>query len=112
MAEAFVQVLVDNLTSILQGELGLLFGLENKFEKLSSMFSTIQAVLADAEEKQLRDKPIENWLKKLNAATFEVDDILDEYKTKATRFLHSKYGRCHPKAIPFRHKLGKGWKKW
>uniref|UniRef100_M1D1N7 Disease resistance protein RGA2 n=2 Tax=Solanum tuberosum TaxID=4113 RepID=M1D1N7_SOLTU len=71
------------------------------------MFSTIQAVLEDAQEKQLNDKPIENWLQKLNAATYEVDDILDEYKTKATRFLQSEYGRYHPKAIPFRHKVGK-----
>ncbi|XP_055820969.1 putative disease resistance protein RGA1 [Solanum dulcamara] len=107
MAEAFIQVVLDNLTSFLKGELVLLFGFENEFQRLSSIFSTIQAVLEDAQEKQLKDKPLENWLHKLNAATYEVDDILDEYKTKATRFLQSEYGRYHPKAIPFRHKVGK-----
>ncbi|KAH0742325.1 hypothetical protein KY290_035368 [Solanum tuberosum] len=107
MAEAVVKVLIDNLTSFLKGELVLLFGFQNEFQRLSSIFSTIQAVLEDAQEKQLNDKPLENWLQKLNAATYEVDDILDEYKTKATRFSQSAYGRYHPKVIPFRHKVGK-----
>uniref|UniRef100_M1AJI1 Blight resistance protein SH10 n=1 Tax=Solanum tuberosum TaxID=4113 RepID=M1AJI1_SOLTU len=84
MAEAFVKVLIDNLTSFLKGELVLLFGFQNEFQRLSSIFSTIQAVLEDAQEKQNNNKPLENWLQKLNAATYEVDDILDEYKTKAT----------------------------
>uniref|UniRef100_M1D1N4 Disease resistance protein RGA2 n=1 Tax=Solanum tuberosum TaxID=4113 RepID=M1D1N4_SOLTU len=107
MAEAVVKVLIDNLTSFLKGEIALLFGFENEFQRLSSMFSTIQAVLEDAQEKQLNDKPLENWLQKLNVATYEVDDILDEYKTKATRFSQSAYGCYHPKVIPFRHKVGK-----
>ncbi|KAK4728225.1 hypothetical protein R3W88_021213 [Solanum pinnatisectum] len=89
MAEAVVKVVLDNLTSFLKGELVLIFGFQNEFQRLSSMFSTIQAVLEDAQEKQLNDKPLENWLQKLNAATYEVDDILDEYKTKATRFSQS-----------------------
>ncbi|KAK4728190.1 hypothetical protein R3W88_021178 [Solanum pinnatisectum] len=86
MAEAFVKVLIDNLTYFLKGELVLLFGFQNEFQRLSSVYSTIQAVLEDAREKQLKDKPLENWLQKLNAATYEVDDILDEYKTKAPQF--------------------------
>ncbi|KAK4728207.1 hypothetical protein R3W88_021195 [Solanum pinnatisectum] len=90
MAETFLQVVLDNLTSFLKGELVLLFGLQNEFQKLSSIFSTIQSVLEDAQEKQFNDKPLENWLQKLNAATYE-----------------SAYGRYHPKVIPFRHKVRK-----
>ncbi|KAH0741423.1 hypothetical protein KY290_034466 [Solanum tuberosum] len=107
MAEAVVKFLIDNLTSFLKGELVLLFGFENEFQRLSSIFSTIQAVLEDAQEKQLKNKQLKDWLQKLNVATYEVDDILDEYKTKATRFSQSAYGRYHPKVIPFRHKVGK-----
>lgn len=43
-------------------------------------FSTIQAVLEDAQMKQLNGKAIKNWLQKLNAAAYKVDDILDECK--------------------------------
>ncbi|KAH0642832.1 hypothetical protein KY289_033806 [Solanum tuberosum] len=105
MAEAFLRILLENITSFIQGELGLLLGFENEFENISSRFSTIQAVLEDAQEKQLKDKAIKNWLQKLNAAVYKVDDLLDE--CKAARLEQSRLGCHHPKAIVFRHKIGK-----
>ncbi|KAG5592450.1 hypothetical protein H5410_042964 [Solanum commersonii] len=107
MAEAFLQVLLENITSFIQGELGLLLGFENEFENISSRFSTIQAVLEDAQEKQLKDKAIKNWLQKLNAAAYKVDDLLDECKYEAARLKQSRLGHYHPKTIAFRHKIGK-----
>ncbi|KAK4364725.1 hypothetical protein RND71_016083 [Anisodus tanguticus] len=110
MAEAFLQVLLDKLSSFIQGELGLFFGFKKEFEKLSSMFSMIQAVLEDAQEKQLKYKAIKNWLQKLSAAAYEVDDILDECKTEAARFKRAVLGRHHPWTITFRYKVGKRMK--
>ncbi|KAH0741400.1 hypothetical protein KY290_034443 [Solanum tuberosum] len=110
MAEAFLQIVIENITSFLEGELSLLFGFENEFENLSSRFSTIQAVLEDAQMKQLKDKAIKNWLQKLNAAAYKVDDILDECKYEAARFRQSRIGRYHPGIITFRHKIGKRMK--
>ncbi|XP_060216157.1 putative disease resistance protein RGA3 [Lycium barbarum] len=110
MAEAFLQVLLDNLTSFIQGELVLIFGFENEFKKLSSTFSTIQVVLEDALEKQLKDKAIENWLQKLNAAAYEVDDILDKCKTEAAGFNQSLLGCIRPNIITSRYKVGKRMK--
>ncbi|XP_055820972.1 putative disease resistance protein RGA4 [Solanum dulcamara] len=110
MAEAFLQVLLQNITSFIQDKLVLLFGFEKEFEKLSSVFSTIQAVLQDAQEKQLKDKAIENWLQKLNSAAYEIDDILGECKNEARRFEQSRLGFYHPGIINFRHKIGKRMK--
>ncbi|KAH0645651.1 hypothetical protein KY284_033535 [Solanum tuberosum] len=110
MAEAFLQIVIENITSFLEGELSLLLGFENEFENLSSRFSTIQAVLEDAQMKQLKDKAIKNWLQKLNAAAYKVDDILDECKNEAARFRQSRLGRYHPGIITFRHKIGKRMK--
>ncbi|KAH0645648.1 hypothetical protein KY285_034678 [Solanum tuberosum] len=107
MAEAFLQILLENITSFIQGELGLLLGFENEFQNISSRFSTIQAVLEDAQEKQLKDKAIKNWLQKLNAAAYKVDDLLDECKYESARLKKSRLGRYHPKTIAFRHKIGK-----
>ncbi|WMV43252.1 hypothetical protein MTR67_036637 [Solanum verrucosum] len=107
MAEAFLQILLENITSFIQGELGLLLGFENEFENISSRFSTIQAVLEDAQEKQLKDKAIKNWLQKLNAAAYKVDDLLDECKYEVARLKQSRLKRYHPKTIAFRHKIGK-----
>lgn len=106
MAEAFLQFLLDNLTSFINDKLVLFFGFEKEFEKLSSMFSTIQAVLEDAQEKKLKDKAIENWLQKFNGAAYEVDDILDECKSEATIFEQSRLGFHHQGIITFRHKIG------
>ncbi|WMV43261.1 hypothetical protein MTR67_036646 [Solanum verrucosum] len=107
MAEAFLQILLENITSFIQGKLGLLLGFENDFEIISSRFSTIQAVLEDAQEKQLKDKAIKNWLQKLNAAAYKVDDLLDECKYEVARLKQSRLKRYHPKTIAFRHKIGK-----
>ncbi|KAG5568809.1 hypothetical protein H5410_064175 [Solanum commersonii] len=70
-------------------------------------FSTIQAVLEDAQEKQLKDKAIKNWLQKLNAVAYKVDDLLDECKYEAARLKQSRLECYHPKATAFRHKIGK-----
>lgn len=110
MADAFLQVLLDNLASFIQGELGLVFGFEKEFQKLSSIFSVIQTVLEDAQEKQLKYKAIKNWLQKLNIAAYEVDDILDECKTEAERFKQAVLGCYHPGAITFHYKVGKRMK--
>ncbi|KAH0642843.1 hypothetical protein KY289_033817 [Solanum tuberosum] len=110
MAESLLQILLENLTSFIQGEVGLILGFKDEFETLQSTFTTIQAVLEDAQEKQLKDKPIENWLQKLNVAAYEADDILDECKTEAARLNHTKYGTYHPKTPAFRYKIGKKMK--
>ncbi|KAM3397284.1 putative disease resistance protein RGA3 [Capsicum galapagoense] len=110
MAETLIQVVIDNITSFLEGELALLFGFENELERLSSRFSTIQAVLEDAQEKQLKDKAIKNWLQKLNAAAYKIDDMLDECKYEATKLKQSRLGRYHPGIITFRSEIGKRMK--
>ncbi|KAH0741418.1 hypothetical protein KY290_034461 [Solanum tuberosum] len=110
MAESLLQILLENLTSFIQGEVGLILGFKDEFETLQRTFTMIQAVLEDAQEKQLKDKPIENWLQNLNVAAYEADDILDECKTEAETLNQSKYGSYHPKAIAFRYKIGKKMK--
>ncbi|XP_059282411.1 putative disease resistance protein RGA3 [Lycium ferocissimum] len=85
MAEAFIEVLLQNLSSFIQKELGLLYGVDEELRKLSSLLSTINAVLQDADQEQLKEKAIRNWLQKLNCATYEVDDVLDECAGKAIR---------------------------
>ncbi|XP_049362304.1 putative disease resistance protein RGA1 [Solanum verrucosum] len=110
MAESLLQILLENLTSFIQGEVGLILGFKDEFETLQRTFTMIQAVLEHAQEKQLKDKPIENWLQNLNVAAYEADDILDECKTESARLKQTKYGSYHPKAIAFRYKIGKKMK--
>ncbi|CAL5394451.1 unnamed protein product [Camellia sinensis] len=82
---SFLPFVLQNLNSLIQKEVGLLWGVDKEMKKLSSTLTTIQAVLEDAEQKQFQDKAIQNWLRKLNDAAYEVDDILDDCATEALR---------------------------
>nr|XP_015897509.1 putative disease resistance protein RGA3 [Ziziphus jujuba var. spinosa] len=84
MAEALLTVMLKNLNSLIQKWFGLLWGVNKEMEKLSSILSTIRAVLEDAEEKQLRNRAIKNWLQKLRDVSGELDDILDECSAEAS----------------------------
>ncbi|KAL7187991.1 hypothetical protein ACSBR1_037933 [Camellia fascicularis] len=76
---------IENLESLLKNEVALLWGVESDMKKLSSTLSTIHDVLEDAEQKQLKDKAMQNWLKELNDVAYEADDILDECAFEALR---------------------------
>ncbi|KAF5200067.1 Disease resistance protein rga2 [Thalictrum thalictroides] len=79
----FLGVLFDNLNSLIQNEIGILWRVDKEMKKLSSTLSTIRDVLEDAEEKQLTDRAIVNWLRKIKDAYYDADDILDEWATEA-----------------------------
>ncbi|KAH6824707.1 hypothetical protein C2S53_009680 [Perilla frutescens var. hirtella] len=78
MAEAFLKVMIDKLSSLIQEEIRLIMGVNSEMKKLSSILTTVEAVLEDAEDKQIESKPIRDWLRKLNCLAYEIDDIFDE----------------------------------
>ncbi|CDP21238.1 unnamed protein product [Coffea canephora] len=110
--EAFVEILVDTLNSMIQKEHGLLCGVATNMQKLSSLLSTIKAVLEDAEQKQFTNKAIQLWFQKLNGVAYEIDDVLDDYVAEASRVKYKNSGRlslmCYPVAgnLVFRHRIG------
>ncbi|CAL5441051.1 unnamed protein product [Camellia sinensis] len=86
MIASFLPFVLQNLNSLIQKEMGLICGVEKEMKKLLSTLSTIQAVLEDADQKQHQNKAIQDWLRKLSDAAYEVDDILDECSTEALRW--------------------------
>ncbi|KAF4354030.1 hypothetical protein G4B88_011193 [Cannabis sativa] len=78
MAEAFLTVLLENLSSLLQNQIGILLGIDKEMQRICSMLSTIVVVIEDAEERQLSDRSIKNWLQKLIDVSSELEDILDD----------------------------------
>ncbi|KAI9125357.1 hypothetical protein K1719_003973 [Acacia pycnantha] len=124
MAEAILEVVLETLSKFLQNELGLFLGVNQEIRRLSGTLSTIWAVLEDAEEKQVTDKAIRNWLQKLKNAAHILDDILDECATEGLRFQyerqncrstnkvrHSFSSSIHPVSVLFRYKIAKKMKK-
>ncbi|KAI8530693.1 hypothetical protein RHMOL_Rhmol11G0079400 [Rhododendron molle] len=86
MALLILPALLENLNFLIQTEVGLLWEVDKEMKKLSSTLSAIEAVLEDAEQKKLQDKAIQDWLRKLKGAAYEVDDILDDCATEALRW--------------------------
>ncbi|KAL5100463.1 hypothetical protein RYX36_004790 [Vicia faba] len=119
MAEAVLELVLHNLNSLIQKELGLFLSFGSELESLSSLLTTIKATLEDAEEKQFTDSAIKDWLLKLKDAAHILDNILDECATHVlemeskglshkvqSSFLFS----FHPKHVAFRYKIAKKMK--
>ncbi|KAL6985656.1 hypothetical protein U1Q18_019031 [Sarracenia purpurea var. burkii] len=118
MAEALLSVLLQNLNTLIQKEFGLLWGVDKDMKKLVSVLSAIQAVIDDAEEKQLSDRAIRDWLRKLKYAAYDLEDILDDCSTEALKWEYKGQSSgslkkattsllIYPVAnIIFRHKIG------
>ena len=92
MADALISLLIETLGSAafekIKEELKLLNGVEEEVESLKTTLRDIQAVLEDAEKRQLSDAAVRKWLEKLKDASFDIDDLLDEWMTPSS--LNSK----------------------
>ncbi|KAF7809252.1 putative disease resistance protein RGA3 [Senna tora] len=123
MAEAVIEVLLENLSSLIKKELGLFLGVHQEMKRLSSILTTIKAVIEDAEEKRFTNKALQNWLHKLQDAAHLLDDILDEYFTQSLGIEYQglKFGstakvQCsclssfHSKDVLFHYKIAKKMK--
>ncbi|KAJ0794015.1 putative virus X resistance protein-like, coiled-coil [Helianthus annuus] len=95
MADALVSALVSEVVRTLSDAAKEEFALFRAFSRdilaLKEDFKQIQAVLEDAEEKQVKEKAVELWLRRLRSASMKVEDVLDEVKTEALlRRLHKE----------------------
>jgi hypothetical protein len=86
LLSAFLQVLFDRLAS--RQFMGFFRGRhfdETLFDKLKTVLLTVNAVLSDAEEKQITNLAVKDWVNELKDAVYHADDLLDEIDTKALR---------------------------
>ncbi|XP_062173320.1 disease resistance protein RGA2-like isoform X3 [Alnus glutinosa] len=88
MAEQLLLVpaeqIIETLGSLAANKIALLWGLEDELQRLRNTVSTIKAVLLDAEEKQAAgNHAVTDWLKKLEDAMYDADDLLDAVSTEA-----------------------------
>ncbi|XP_043719580.1 disease resistance protein RGA2-like [Telopea speciosissima] len=77
--------ILKKLSSFPEEEIILIWGMKKEFNKLKETFPMIQAVLRDAEMRQVKEEPIRLWLKRLKDVAYEVDDVLDEFSFEAMR---------------------------
>ncbi|KAJ4718811.1 Disease resistance protein [Melia azedarach] len=85
MFDAIISPLLEQLISMAFQEAGervrLVTGVEDEVKKLTSNFRAIQAVLADAEQRQMKEETVRFWLQQLKYASYDMEDVLDEWNT-------------------------------
>ncbi|RYR71707.1 hypothetical protein Ahy_A02g005934 [Arachis hypogaea] len=52
-------------------------------QKLETILNVVEAVLNDAEKKQITDPSVKRWLENLQDVVYDADDLLYEFVTKA-----------------------------
>ncbi|XP_075659879.1 putative disease resistance protein RGA4 [Castanea sativa] len=81
MAWALVSAIKDQLSSFITSEFTLIANVKGEVHKLESKFHTIQAMLNDAEKRQVKEEAVKLWLDKLKDVSYLMDDVLDEWNT-------------------------------
>ncbi|XP_034208086.1 putative disease resistance protein RGA4 [Prunus dulcis] len=82
MAEALISMLTEQLASIIQQEVRLVVGVKKEVAKLTSNFKDIEVVLENAEERQVKEVGVRQWLERLKDVSYEMDDVLDLWSTE------------------------------
>ncbi|KAL7204073.1 hypothetical protein ACSBR2_017189 [Camellia fascicularis] len=82
---AFVKLLFEKMTSFASSKLPTFEGIGAQLTNWTNMLSQIEALLIDAEEKQMTDRAVNLWLDDLQDLAYDLDDVVDEFTTEALR---------------------------
>ncbi|KAH9669968.1 hypothetical protein KPL70_022008 [Citrus sinensis] len=101
MVDAIVSAVLEQLISVAAKEANegvrLAVGVGQEVEKLKRNFQAIQAVLHDAEHRQVREEGVRLWLDQLKDASYNMEDVLDEWIT--ARLKRQTEGVDHDNAL-------------
>ena len=117
MAEVVLSVvaegIIGKLMSLASEHIGSAWGFKEELEKLHVSFNKIQAVLHDAEKRQVSDKSLRIWLLELKDVAYGADNVLDEFGyeilrqkvetlNKKKKVVHSFFSLSNPIVFPFK----------
>nr|XP_010906758.3 putative disease resistance protein RGA3 [Elaeis guineensis] len=75
LLSALLPVVMKKAADRLLQQFGVIWGMEEKLEKLERTLSAILSVLGDAEQRQVKDPAVKRWLAALKDAVYEADDM-------------------------------------
>uniref|UniRef100_A0A5B6ZUP3 Putative disease resistance RPP13-like protein 1 n=1 Tax=Davidia involucrata TaxID=16924 RepID=A0A5B6ZUP3_DAVIN len=82
---AFITVLFEKLSSSELLNFARREGIDTQLKKWSDMLLAIEAVLGDAEDKQITERAVKLWLEDLTDLAYDLDDVVDTLTTEALR---------------------------
>ncbi|CDP21291.1 unnamed protein product [Coffea canephora] len=110
MADALIsstiQVTLERALSLASDRIGLLVGFKKDVASLSRTLSFINALLADAEERQQnQDRGVQEWLKSLEEVAYDAQNVLDELHYESLRHQVESRNRHKLKVRDIKDKL-------
>ncbi|KAH9689142.1 hypothetical protein KPL70_015382 [Citrus sinensis] len=85
MVDAIISHLLQQLTTMAAEEtkeqVRLVTGVGKEVKKLSRNLQAIQAVLHDAEKRQVKEESVRLWLDQLRDVSYNMEDVLEEWST-------------------------------
>ncbi|XP_050245713.1 putative disease resistance protein RGA1 [Quercus robur] len=85
LAYSIAASVIDKIGSLAYQEICSAWVISSDLKKLELTMSTIQAVLLDAEEKQVKSRGLSVWLGQLKDVFHDAMDVLDEFECEALR---------------------------
>ena len=89
MAETILSVVAEEMLkkviSVATEQISLALGFKEDLTRLRESVEMIQAVLADAERRQVGDEAVRLWLQRLKDVAYDADDVLDEFAYEILR---------------------------
>ncbi|XP_048444105.1 putative disease resistance protein RGA3 [Pyrus x bretschneideri] len=111
MADGIISMVLKQLASTayeyVAGEVKLVLNVTKETEDFAAKLKEIQAVLEDAERRQVKDASVRIWLDKLNDISFQMVDVLDEWNTNMLRQQVEKQEREGEVVVPEEEKKKK-----
>ncbi|CAA3014101.1 disease resistance RGA3 [Olea europaea subsp. europaea] len=83
-------VIIEKIADPVLRRLADFWKLEDRFKKLQRILPMVQAVIQDAEERQITDKAVRIWLSQLKDAAYKAEDLLEEFKFKPSDFTNPR----------------------
>ncbi|XP_050141348.1 putative disease resistance protein RGA3 isoform X7 [Malus sylvestris] len=89
MADAIVSVLLERLASAtfhyIEDKVKNVLDVKKYVQEFTSNLKAVQAVLQDAERRQVEDESVRNWLDNLKEISYQMGDVLDEWNYEILR---------------------------
>nr|XP_027085018.1 disease resistance protein RPM1-like [Coffea arabica] len=92
MAETVVSFVSDHLATLLREEGSLLGGLRQEVELIKDELGHMRAFLKVAEAKEDDDPRLQEWIKRVREAAYDIEDVLDEFVLRFAGYRH--HGFC------------------
>ncbi|KAM4068380.1 hypothetical protein ACB094_12G006600 [Castanea mollissima] len=79
MDQAVVELLIDNIISILANEASLLWGTRDAIEDIKEELKSMRSFLVDADRKGVGSEGEKTWVANVRDMAYDVEDIIDEF---------------------------------